>query len=87
MGENLVPWKPKGPSDASANQPTYADEILNSDPSAAGDSVFGDTGATGAMANGKFADTKSGRSEEGGEIAVHPFEGNEETNIVAADNF
>jgi hypothetical protein len=39
------------------------------------------------MANGKFAETKAGRSEEGGEIAVHPFEGNEETNIVPADNF
>lgn len=86
-GENLVPWKPKGPSDASANQPTYADEILNSDPSAAGDSVLGDAGPAGAMANGKFAETKSSRSEKGGEVAVHPFEGNEETNIVAADNF
>jgi len=60
---------------------------LNADPSAAGDSVLGDTGATGAMANGKFAETESGRSEEGGEIAVHPFEGNEETNILAADDF
>jgi hypothetical protein len=59
---------------------------LNSDPSAAGDSVFGDAGAAGAMANGKFAETKSSRSEESREIAVHPFEGNEETNIVAADN-
>ena len=39
------------------------------------------------MANGKFAETESGRSEEGGEIAVHPFEGNEETNIVATDYF
>jgi hypothetical protein len=39
------------------------------------------------MANGKLAETKSGRSEKGGEVAVHPFEGNEETNIVTADNF
>ena len=60
---------------------------MNSDPSAAGDSVFGDSGSAGAMANGKFAETESGRSEEGGEIAVHPFEWDEETNIVAADNF
>jgi len=60
---------------------------LNADPSAASDSVLGDAGAAGAMANGKFAETESGRSEKGGEIAVHPFEGNEETDIVAADNF